>query len=95
MAAGARFRLLQRPRPRSTAGSRTCWSTWGPAVDFEGRIPRGTIILVTQTIVYDILEQMSDPHEAISHYSTELDTGLAARPAAPPGGTRPVGLRRP
>jgi len=45
----------------------------GTCGGFEGRITRGTIILVTQTIVYDILEQMSDPIEAISHYSTELD----------------------
>ena len=45
----------------------------GTCGGFEGRITRGTIILVTQTIVYDILEQMSDPAEAISHYSTKLD----------------------
>ena len=44
----------------------------GTCGGFEGRIARGTIILVTQTIVYDIIEQMSDPVEAISHYSTEL-----------------------
>jgi adenosylhomocysteine nucleosidase len=31
------------------------------------------VILVTRTIVYDILEQMSDPEAAIRHYSTELD----------------------
>jgi len=55
------------------AGSRTCWSNLGTCGGFEGRITHGTIILVTQTIVYDILEQMSDPVEAISHYSTELD----------------------
>ncbi|MDO9347825.1 MAG: hypothetical protein Q7T47_00955, partial [Anaerolineales bacterium] len=39
----------------------------------EGRVARGTIILVEKTIVYDILEQMTDPDEAIAHYSTEID----------------------
>jgi adenosylhomocysteine nucleosidase len=45
----------------------------GTCGGFEGRIERGTIILVTKTIVYDIIEQMSDPDEAIAKYSTELD----------------------
>jgi adenosylhomocysteine nucleosidase len=45
----------------------------GTCGGFEGRIERGTVILVTKTIVYDIVEQMSDPDDAIAHYSTELD----------------------
>jgi len=45
----------------------------GTCGGFEGRIARGTVILVTKTIVYDIIEQMSDPEDAIAHYSTELD----------------------
>jgi adenosylhomocysteine nucleosidase len=45
----------------------------GTCGGFEGRIARGTIILVTKTIVYDIFEQMSDPQDAIAHYSTQLD----------------------
>src|SRR5512136_1984344 len=45
----------------------------GTCGGFEGRIQRGTIILVTKTIVYDIIEQMLDPEEAIKHYSTEMD----------------------
>ena len=45
----------------------------GTCGGFESRIARGTIILVEKTIIYDILEQMSDPDEAIAHYSTELD----------------------
>ena len=45
----------------------------GTCGGFEGRITRGTIILVTKTIVYDIVEQMSDPGDAIAHYSTQLD----------------------
>lgn len=45
----------------------------GTCGGFDGQISRGTILLVTKTIVYDIIEQMSDPIGAISHYSTELD----------------------
>ena len=45
----------------------------GTCGGFEGRVERGTIILAERTIVYDIIEQMSDPDEAIAHYSTELD----------------------
>src|SRR3972149_5476017 len=45
----------------------------GTCGGFEGRTKRGSIILVNKTIVYDIIEQMSDPEEAIEHYSTELD----------------------
>ncbi len=45
----------------------------GTCGGFEGRIETGTIILVEKTIVYDIIEQMGDPQEAIAHYSTEID----------------------
>jgi adenosylhomocysteine nucleosidase len=45
----------------------------GTCGGFSGRIQPGAILLVTKTIVYDIIEQMSDPDEAITHYSTELD----------------------
>ncbi len=45
----------------------------GTCGGFAGHIAPGTVILVEKTIVYDILEQMSDPDEAIAHYSTEID----------------------
>lgn len=45
----------------------------GTCGGFEGCIERGTIILVEKTIVYDIIEQMSDSDEAIEYYSTKLD----------------------
>jgi adenosylhomocysteine nucleosidase len=45
----------------------------GTCGGFAGRIATGAIILVTKTIVYDILEQMGDADEAIAHYATELD----------------------
>jgi adenosylhomocysteine nucleosidase len=52
----------------------------GTCGGFEGRIARGTIILVAKTIVYDIIEQMFDPNESISHYSTELDLSWLQEP---------------
>jgi len=59
---------------------------WGPNIlinlgtcgGFEGHVARGTVILVTKTIIYDIIEQMSDPDEAIAHYSTDIDLSWLA-----------------
>ena len=45
----------------------------GTCGGFEGRVARGTLILVEKTIVYDILEQMTDSDEAIAHYAAEID----------------------
>jgi adenosylhomocysteine nucleosidase len=47
----------------------------GTCGGFEGRIRRGDILLVERTVIYDILEQMTDAESAIQHYSTELDLG--------------------
>jgi len=45
----------------------------GTCGGFEGRVARGTVILVEKTIVYDILEQMTDPDQAILHYAIKID----------------------
>ena len=45
----------------------------GTCGGFEGRIEKGTVVLVERTIVYDILEQMGDFDEHIAHYSTQID----------------------
>lgn len=45
----------------------------GTCGGFEGRIELGAIILVERTIIYDIIEQMTDAAEAIDHYCTILD----------------------
>jgi adenosylhomocysteine nucleosidase len=45
----------------------------GTCGGFEGRIQRGTVILVEKMIIYDILEQMFEADESIAYYSTELD----------------------
>lgn len=51
----------------------------GTCGGFEGRIERGTTILAEKTIVYDIIEQMTDADEAVEHYSTELDLSWLPR----------------
>lgn len=45
----------------------------GTCGGFSGRIETGTIILVERTLVYDILEQMSDSAAAIDHYASSLN----------------------
>lgn len=45
----------------------------GTCGGFAGSIEPGEIILASRTDVYDILEQMGDPDEALAHYSTEID----------------------
>ncbi len=45
----------------------------GTCGGFVNRIETGTVILVEQTLVYDIIEQMGDSAEAIEHYASSLD----------------------
>ena len=51
----------------------------GTCGGFEGVIETGQVILAARTIIYDIQEQMTDPDEAITHYSTELDLSWLPR----------------
>jgi adenosylhomocysteine nucleosidase len=54
---------------------------WRPALlvnlgtcgGFEGRARAGDVVLVERTVVYDIIERMGDPREAIAEYATTLD----------------------
>lgn len=65
----------------AAASTQYAIDTWRPDLlinlgtcgGFEGRIHRGTILLVTRTIIYDIHEQMTDPDMAIAHYATDID----------------------
>jgi len=52
----------------------------GTCGGFEGEIERGTILLVERTIVYDIIEQMGDFDEHITHYTTEIDLSWLPKP---------------
>jgi adenosylhomocysteine nucleosidase len=51
----------------------------GTCGGFLDRIETGTIILVDRTIIYDIVEQMTDADEAIEHYSVKLDLNWLPR----------------
>ena len=51
----------------------------GTCGGFQDRIELGTIILVERTIIYDIVEQMTDPDQAIDQYSTKLDLNWLPR----------------
>ena len=65
---------------------------WSPQVlinlgacgGFRGEIARGEILLVNKTIVYDIVEQMTDPDEAIRRYTTEIDLSWLREPYPQP-----------
>lgn len=56
----------------------------GTCGGFAGCVERGTILLVERTLVYDILEQMTDPEEALKHYSTILDLTWLREPLPHP-----------
>jgi adenosylhomocysteine nucleosidase len=61
---------------------------WAPALlvnlgtcgGFRGLIERGEVVLVERTVVYDIVEQMGDPDEAIAYFSTALDLAWLREP---------------
>ncbi len=64
---------LQRWNPRVVINLGTCGG-------FAGRVARGTILLVTETIIYDIYEQMGDPQAAIRFYNCRLDISWLNEP---------------
>jgi adenosylhomocysteine nucleosidase len=52
----------------------------GTCGGFSGQIERGAILMPDTTLAYDIIEQMSDPQEAIAHYTTRLDHSWLKQP---------------
>lgn len=52
----------------------------GTCGGFAGRIAKGAVILVERTVVYDIIEQMTDSDEAIRHYATQLELSWLKEP---------------
>jgi len=56
----------------------------GTCGGLDGRIETGDILLVEQTIVYDIIEQMGDPQAALDRYSVKLDTSWLEDISLPP-----------
>jgi adenosylhomocysteine nucleosidase len=61
---------------------------WQPALlvnlgtcgGFSGDITAGTIIMADFTLVYDIIEQMGNPDEALAHYAVEPDLSWLGKP---------------
>ncbi len=51
----------------------------GTCGGIQGRIDKGAIILVDKTIIYDIVEQMTDPEQAIEQFATSLDLSWLPR----------------
>jgi len=56
----------------------------GTCGGFRGEIARGEILLVERAIVYDIVEQMTDPQAAIDYYTTGLDLSWLTGPLPQP-----------
>ncbi|MDT8897845.1 MAG: 5'-methylthioadenosine/S-adenosylhomocysteine nucleosidase [Thermanaerothrix sp.] len=78
-AASAQY-ALDRWRPRLLINLGTCGG-------IAGQVQKGEILLVEQTVVYDICERMGDPQEALDFYTTCLDLSWI-------GDALPVPVRR-
>jgi adenosylhomocysteine nucleosidase len=59
----------------------------GTCGGFAGHVAPGETILAERTVVYDIVERMGDPDEAIARYATDLDLSWL-------GGRYPASVRR-
>ncbi len=77
-AASAQF-AIDRWKPRLLVNLGTCGG-------FRGAVEPGEILLVERTVIYDIVERMTDPEAAIAHYATTLD--LSWLPAEVPFAVR-------
>ena len=58
--------VLDRDRPDLLVNLGTCGG-------FKGRVAQGAVILVERTLVYDLVEQMTDGEAELAFYTTELD----------------------
>jgi adenosylhomocysteine nucleosidase len=65
-AAGSAQYAIDRFSPELVVNLGTCGG-------FVGDVELGEVILVEETLVYDIIEQISDSQKAIEHYVTRLD----------------------
>jgi len=76
-AAGSTQYAIDRWQPELLINLGTCGG-------FAGRVRKGEIILAESTLVYDIVEQMSDPKAAIDAYATRLDLSWLGSPVPLP-----------
>lgn len=72
-AAGSAQYAIDRWEPDLVVNLGTCGG-------LEGSIEVGEIVLAERTLVYDIIEQMLDPEEALEHYATEIDLSWLREP---------------
>ncbi len=72
-AAGATQYAIDRWSPPALINLGTCGG-------FTGAVARGEILLAEETLVYDIIEQMGDPDEALRVYTTRLDLDWLPQP---------------
>lgn len=73
-AAGSTQYAINRWKPDRIINIGTCGG-------FKGLIELGQVIIVQKTIIYDIYDQMTDPQQAVEHYSTTFDlTWLPPKP---------------
>jgi adenosylhomocysteine nucleosidase len=79
-AAGSTQYAIDRWKPRLLVNLGTCGG-------FRGAVEKGDVLLVDKTVVYDIVEMMGDPAEAIADYATEIDLAWLGRDL-------PAGIRR-
>jgi adenosylhomocysteine nucleosidase len=82
-AAGSTQYVIDRFRPLLLVNLGTCGG-------FEGDVAVGDVILVQETVIYDIVERMGDSSEAIADYTTRLDSDRW--PARLRGRVRPARL---
>jgi len=75
-AASAQY-VIDRWRPSGLVNLGTCGG-------FEGLVTRGEIILVEETLVYDMIEQMTDSSGTTSFYRTRLDLSWLSLPYPQP-----------
>ena len=88
--AGQRAILFQGGWGKVAAAASTQYAidTWHPRLvinlgtcgGFEGRVKTGEILLVTETLMYDIYERMENPDQARAHYASTIDLSILAQP---------------
>ncbi len=71
-AASAQY-VINRWHPKLVINIGTCGG-------LGGKIKVGDVLLVENTLVYDIYERMGDPVEAVNHYKTQLDLSFLSEP---------------
>ena len=66
----------------------------GTCGGFAGEVERGEVLLADETLVYDIVEQMTDADEAIAERATTIDLSWLDGPDGSPPAAYPSPVRR-